>query len=106
MPLLGALIANLFGGVITGLAASFTKKVANTAIAVTALVAAGAALMVLFNTTVAPLAASMFGTAYGQFIGLAFPPISGTCVAAYIAVWVGCNTYKLVQRTVAVSAGA
>lgn len=105
MPLLGALFANLFGGLLSGLAASFTKKVANTTIAVTALVAAGAALMVLFNTTVAPLAAAMFATSYGQFIGLAFPPISGTCLAAYIAVWVGCNTYKLVQRTVTVSAG-
>ena len=103
MPLLAQLFATLFGGLLGGLAQGVGKKVANTALVVVALVTAGTVLMVLFNTTVAPLAASMFSTNFGQFLGLAFPPISGTCVAAFIAVWVGCNTYKLVQRTVVVN---
>lgn len=103
MPLLGALLVNLFGGVVAGMAARLGQKVVDKALVVAALTAAAAALMVLFNTTVSPLVSGMFNTQYGQFLGLAFPPVAGSCLASISLVWVGCNTYKLVERTVVVS---
>lgn len=102
MPLLGALFQTLFGGVIGGMAARVGQTVVDKAVVVAALVAATAALMAVFNNTVAPMVGAVFSTQYGQFLGLAFPPVSGSCMAAITAVWVGCNTYKLVERTVVV----
>lgn len=102
MPLLGALLVNLFGGVVAGMAARVGQAVVEKALVVAALTVATTALMVLFNSTVAPLVANMFSTQYGQFLGLAFPPVAGSCLAAIALVWVGCNTYKLVERTVVV----
>ena len=59
--------------------------------------------MVLFNAMVSPLVASMFSTQYGQFLGLAFPPVAGTCLATITATWVGCSTYKLRERAILVN---
>jgi len=101
MPLLGQLLVNLFGGLATGLAAWFAKRAASKAIVVAGIVASVTALMLLFNNTVAPLAAQMFSTSYGQFLGLAFPPVAGTCLAAISTCWVGCATYKLRERAIA-----
>lgn len=103
MPLLGQLLMNLLGGTLGGMAQKVAQKVIDRGLVVAAITAATAALMTLFNTTVAPMAAAMFETQYGQFIGLAFPPVAGSCLAAISLVWVGCNTYKLVERTVLVN---
>ena len=57
--------------------------------------AAATALMVAFHAFVEPLVAALFSTAYGQFLGLLFPPISGNIVAGMIALWVACTAYRL-----------
>jgi len=100
MPLLGALLVNLFGGLAAGIAAWIVKRGATKALIVAGLVAAVAALMTVFNTVITPLVASAFNTQYGQFIGLAFPPAAGTCLAAITTVWGACATYKLRERAV------
>lgn len=104
MPALAALIQTLFGALATFLAKLFLAKLAIRIAAVSAIVAAGGVLMTAFNNQVAPMVAQMFNSEYGQFIGLAFPPIAGTCIAAITAVWFACTTYSLQVRAIKVTA--
>lgn len=106
MPLLATLLASLFGaagGIFVGETA---KKVATAAVAVVAFGLALGALMLMFNTLVAPLVQAMFQTSFGQFIGLAFPPIAGTCMASITTCWIGCALYKLKVQSIKMSASA
>jgi len=106
MPLLAKLIANLFGGVAAYFASFLTFKIATTAAAVAAFALSLVALMLAFNTIVSPLVAQMFSTQFGQFMGLAFPPAAGTCLAAISATWAACALYKLKIQSIKMSASA
>lgn len=106
MGALGTLLVTLFGSFIGRLAEDGAKKIATIAIAVAAFALALTALMLMFNTVVAPLVQSMFSTSFGQFIGLAFPPISGTCMTAITTAWGGCALYKLKVQSIKMSASA
>jgi len=35
----------------------------------------------------------LFNTAYGQLIGLAVPPIAGTCLGIIASTWAACTLY-------------
>lgn len=104
MPALGAMLATIFGSLAGFLAKLFVAKLAIRITAVAALTAVGGVLMTVFNTQVAPLVQQIFASEYGQFVGLAFPPIAGTCVAAITAVWLACASYKLQSRAIRVTA--
>lgn len=105
MPLFAQLVASLFTGLSAFLVKAFAAKVAIRVAAVGALAASGAALMIAFNTVVAPLVGALFSTAYGQLIGLAFPPVAGTVLAGVATVWVSCTTYKLQAQAIKLAAG-
>lgn len=106
MPLLGALLASLAGGLATFLAQIWAKKLVVAGLAVAAFAVALVALMAVFNTLVAPLVQAMFSTQYGQFIGLAFPPISGTCMTSIASAWGACALYKLKMQSIKMTASA
>jgi hypothetical protein len=106
MPLLGALLATLFGGVASFLVAIFAKKFAVAAAAVAALAVATVALMAAFRSLVAPLVANAFNTQYGQFIGLAFPPAAGNCLATIALCWSACALYRWQVTAIKLSASA
>ena len=106
MPLLAALFSTLAGGMASFLAAIWAKKIGVTIVAIAAFAAALVALMLTFNVLVAPLVQSMFSTSLGQFIGLAFPPIAGTCLASLGACWGACALYKLKIQAIRMSAAA
>lgn len=106
MPLLGALLVTLFGGIFASLAKDAGRKAAVMAMAIAGVVAMVALLMAFFNQTVSPLAQQMFQTQYGQYMGLAFPPVAGTCLAAITATWIACGTYKIRMKIIAISAAA
>lgn len=106
MPVLAQLFVSLFGGLASSLVAIGTKKVATVAYAVVAFGVALAALMAAFNLLVAPLVQAMFTTQYGQFLGLAFPPMAGTCLAAIGTAWGACALYKLKVQSIKMSASA
>jgi hypothetical protein len=105
MPALAALIPALFGALAGFLAKMFAVRLALRVSAVAALVACSALLMTTFNGVVAPLVAQAFSTQYGQFLGLAFPPVAGTCLAGIAAVWAACGLYKWQERVILVTAG-
>lgn len=106
MPILAGLITSLFGGIASLIALLWAKKIGVTVVAVAAFAAALVALMATFNLLVAPLVQSMFSSSLGQFIGLAFPPIAGTCLASLATCWGACALYKLKVQAIKMSASA
>lgn len=104
MPLLGALFTSLFSALGLFLAKMFAAKLAIRIIAVTALTALSTGLVAAFNTQMVPLVQAAFSTQYGQFIGLAFPPIAGTCLTTITTLWVACTTYRMQARAIALTA--
>lgn len=106
MPVFAAMVATLFSALGGFLLKMFVAKVAIRIAAVAAITAFGAALLTAFNMQVAPLMAQAFNTQYGQVVGLAFPPVAGTCVAALLAVYGACSLYTLQVRMTLATAGA
>ena len=104
MPLFAALFSALFSALGVFLAKIFAAKLAIRLFGVATLTALGAGLLATFNGLIAPLVAQAFSTSYGQFIGLAFPPIAGTVLTTYFAAWIGVQTYKMQVRAVALTA--
>lgn len=105
MPLLAGLLQSLFGGLAAFLAGEASKRATMALLVSTGLVLASAALLTAFNLAVKPLVAAMFSTQFGQFIGLAFPPIAGNCLAAIGGTWAACGAYKLKVVSIRASAG-
>lgn len=105
MPILAGLIGSFFTGLGALLSAVFAAQIAIKLAAVAAFLGFGVALLAAFNLLVAPIAAVVFQTAYGQFIGLAFPPIAGTCWAAISTLWAACALYGIQRRALGMLTG-
>lgn len=105
MGALASFLMGMLGQLVAPLVQWFAKRAATKVVAGAALLTALGAAMVTFNSLVSPLMASMFNTQYGQFIGLAFPPISGSCIAAIMGTWLGIQTYKLQARIIMANNG-
>lgn len=106
MPLLAALLSSLVGGIASFIALLWAKKLAVSGLAIVGFALALTALMLVFNQLVTPLVAAMFSTQYGQFLGLAFPPMAGTCMASIATCWGACALYKLKMQSIKMSASA
>lgn len=106
MPLLGTLLASLAGSLASFLANIWAKKVGVAFLAASGITGLTIGLLILFNNLVAPLVQAMFTTTYGQFIGLAFPPVAGSCMATIGLTWTACAVYRLKVATIKISASA
>lgn len=106
MPILGAFLASVFGALFGGMTKDVARKGATLAIALVSFAAASAALLAIMKAAVQPLLAAAFSTGYGQVIGLAFPPVAGTCLTAYASCWIGCAVYRAHIRIVQTTASA
>jgi len=98
MPIFAALVSLLFTKLMLFLGLMFAKKVALTILGVAALVTIAGALYATMRGVIIPLATSLFSTSYGSILGLAFPPIAGTCILGIFTVWSACGLYSY-QRT-------
>lgn len=105
MPILASLLVSLFSGFGGLISAIFAGQIAVRLAAVGAFVTAGGVLLLAFNTLVAPIAGAVFSTSYGQLLGLAFPPIAGTCLAAVAGCWSACALYGIQRRALSMVAG-
>lgn len=105
MPLFAAFFGALFSSLGIFLAKMFAAKLAIRVLGVAALTALASGLMVTFNNAIAPLVQQLFQTQYGQFLGLAFPPIAGTVISVYLSVLLAIATYRLQARAVSLTAG-
>lgn len=106
MPLLAALLSAIAAGFANFIASILSKKVTTMVLATGAITIASVTLMVAFNLAVSPLVQAMFSTSFGQFVGLAFPPISGTCMATIAGMWSACALYKLKVASIKMTASA
>lgn len=59
----------------------------------------------VFNGYLAPLAQQAFNTQYGQFMGLAFPPVAGTCMATLSAALLASFLWKLKRHWIDIMKG-
>lgn len=103
MPLLGTLLVNLVGGLAGFFAQFLTRKVAVVSAALVALSTITAALLLVFNSAVSPLVGQLFATEYGQFLGLAFPPVAGNCLVTIGTVWSACTLYGWQAKALALA---
>lgn len=102
MPLLALFFGSLMSGLAAFLAQFVIKK---TAIALTALAGIALAtggLMAVLNGIVKPLLGRLFQTAYGQAIGLAFPPVAGECLIAIGVCWSACMVYSWQVKSIGI----
>lgn len=106
MPLFAAFFSTVIGAFASFLALGASNKVTVMVLATGAITLVSVALMVAFNLAVTPLVQAMFSTQYGQFLGLAFPPISGTCMVSIGAMWAACAGYKLKVASIKMTASA
>lgn len=106
MPVLGALIQALFGGVAAWFASALAKRLAIAAAAIAGLATITAALLAVYQAAVSPLIEQAFATQYGQVIGLAFPPVAGNCLAALGVCWAAGVVYRWKLAAIRISAGA
>lgn len=104
MPLFAAFFGALFSALGVFLAKIFAAKLAIRIAGVAILVSLAGALVTTFNGWIVPLLSLLFDTQYGQFIGLAFPPISGTIMTTYMTAVLAVGTYKIQTRAVAITA--
>lgn len=104
MPLLGALLQTLFGGLATWLAQFFARKVAISLAYVATLGTVLVALLTLMRGIVGPLASSLFSSPIFGWVGLAFPPIAGGCLVSLGLVWSGCVLYAWQRESLRLAA--
>lgn len=105
MPIFAAFFGALFSSLAVFLAKMFAAKLAIRVAGVAALMALAAGLVTTFNTAISPLVAQLFSTQYGQFLGLAFPPVAGTVITVYMSTLLAIATYRVQARAVSLTAG-
>lgn len=98
MPLLGALIQSLFGNISALILALAASRYALALSAVLGLAGLYIAAVGAFSAFVQPLIGALFSTSFGQVIGLAFPPIAGSIIAGYYALWLGLVAFRYWSR--------
>lgn len=98
MPAFAALFVGVLARFWTYLVTTWGIKVATRIAVVLVLAGLYVSLLVAYNSVVRPLISQLFATPYGQVIGLAFPPIAGTVVAALSALWVARIGYDYLER--------
>jgi len=105
MPLLAALLAGFFPALTAFLIRLFAAKLVMLTVGLGILVSLSVSFVSFFNNTISPLVAQAFNTQYGQFLGLAFPPVAGTCIATILAAVTFVGAYKLKVRYVKMATG-
>lgn len=95
MPLLGALLVNLFTGIAGFFAQYIGKKAAFGLAAVAIFSTLTTGLFALMRTTINSLAnGTQLTGIVAQLFGAAIPPVAPACISAIVTVWVACTLYK------------
>lgn len=94
MPILTAIIGGLFAEMFSFFVKFATRKIATALTFGTLMSALYAGLLLCFKQVISPFVSLTFRTAYGQALGLAFPPIAGTCLVAVAASWACCAAFS------------
>lgn len=106
MPIFAALFSGVMASFASFLVQFVGRKMAVITAALAALALTSGALLITFNAIVSPLVAQAFNTEVGQFLGLAFPPVAGTCMAAMASCWAACTLYGWQLKALSISVQA
>jgi len=98
MPQLGALIVACFKPLFNLLAVLVGVKNAIRVTAVMTLATIYISCVIYYTEQLYPLLSGVFNTAYGQLLGLLFPPISGSLLASLSAYWICVAGQKYVTK--------
>lgn len=98
MPALAALLSGLLGNVYALVLAVVGARYALTLSAGLALATLYVTAVAVFSAFVSPLLGALFSTEYGQFMGLAFPPVAGTVLAGLFGLWNALMGYRYLYR--------
>ena len=93
MPIFATLMQALMGNATALWLAIRSAEQAVRLTAVGILAAAYVLCVTAYTLFIDPLIGALFSTAWGQLLGLAFPPISGSTLAGLAALW-GCIVAK------------
>lgn len=80
---IGSLVSLIYRALVYMVGAKFAARVA-VALAIAALYVG---MVVLFNETISSWLQDVFSTEYGALLGLLFPPVAGTVLAALSVFW-------------------
>jgi ABC-type transport system involved in cytochrome bd biosynthesis fused ATPase/permease subunit len=105
MPLLAKLLLGLLAPIFNLVVSAIGIRAAIRLTAVGSLAALYLVTVTAFTTMIAPWLSSVFNTAYGQFLGLLFPPVAGTVLASLSAYWVLVAGQKYVARLTKMAVG-
>lgn len=95
MPILAGLLSSLLGWLGVTLADIFGRRVANAILVAGTFAVVFGALFALLRSTVNGLITAMPTDSWiAMGLGMAFPPMASTCIAAFGAVWAGCTLYR------------
>lgn len=98
MPVFAAMVLAIFNRLFSFLVTWLGFKFALRVSVLGSLAALYTSGLLAFQSFISPLIAALFSTSYGQVIGLAFPPISGTVVVGLVSLWVGTLIYNYYER--------
>ena len=93
MPIFATLVQGLLANAAALWLAVKSAQQAVRLTAIAVLAAAYVACAAFYTLFIDPLIGALFSTLWGQLLGLAFPPISGTVVAGLAGLW-GCIVAK------------
>lgn len=105
MPIFAALFKAALASVYGLVLALKSQELAMRLAAALAVAAGYVAAVVLFSTGIKPLIGALFATSYGQVLGLAFPPIAGTVLAALAALWLALVVKNYYHKVIRVAIG-
>lgn len=105
MPLLAAFLSTMFTAIGGFMLRIFLVRTSLRAVGVAGVLSLWAALLAAFNGFISPLLAQAFSTQYGQFIGLAFPPVAGSCITTIVGAAGAVQAYRLKRRFVEQTTG-
>lgn len=105
MPQLGALLITLLKPLFDLIAGLIGVRNAIRLTAVATLATIYLSCVIYFSTMVGPWLANVFSTAYGQLLGLLFPPVSGSILAGLSAYWICIAGQKYVTKLTKMAVG-
>ncbi len=105
MPLLAAFLGSIGTSIYAVMLTMFGAKIATRLAAVMLLATIYISCLSLFIGLVSPWLSAVFSSAYGQLIGLLFPPIAGSVVAGLGTYWTCIIGVKYVSNLTKMAVG-
>lgn len=105
MPILGKLLLGLLTSIFGVFGAIVGAQYAVRLAAVATVAGLYVASVAVFSGVIGPWIGAVFNTQYGQLLGLLFPPVAGTVIAALVTYWASVAAFKYLSSLTKMAAG-